>query len=606
MLESAIPIIAVIGLLSLFCQWLAWWVKLPAILFLLLSGIAVGPGLGWVKPDDLLGELFFPVVSLSVAIILFEGSLTLKFEEIRGLAKVVRRLVSLGMLVTWGVMSFACHVLLDFSLPLSLLFGALVVVTGPTVIIPMLRSVRPNSRIASILRWEGIVIDPIGALLAVLVYESIVSLANGGGLIHTLVIFLNTLVIGGSLGCLAGYFLGLLLRHSWLPVYLHNLGTISLVLGTFALSNELQHESGLLAVTLMGIWLANMRDVNVADILSFKENLSILLISALFILLAARIELDELLMLGWPALVLLAIIQFVARPLAVLLCTYGSDLKWRERALVAWIGPRGIVAAAISAFFALRAEDSGIADAQMLVPLTFIIIIGTVVLQSATSRLLALALDVAEPLPRGFLMIGANAVARKLAGILTDLNYRVLLTDTSWDNIRTARMAGLNTFYGNPVSEYADTHLDLVGIGRLLAVSPQRDLNALSSMRYRLEFGEKNVFTIAAVSEKNASDKHVIASRHKGRTLFNQDLTYSKFTRLLNRGAKISTTSLTESFNFDDLLKSNPKLYCLFAIDKSKRLHVNTKETPVEPLPGWSVISLNYADLKTADSQRER
>ncbi len=603
MLESAIPIIAIIGLLSLLCQWLAWWVKLPAILFLLLTGIAVGPWLGWVNPDDLLGELFFPVVSLSVAIILFEGSLTLKFEEIRGLATVVRRLVSIGMLVTWGVMSYACYTLLDFSLPMSLLFGALVVVTGPTVIIPMLRSVRPNSRIASILRWEGIVIDPIGALLAVLVYESIISLAEGSSLSHTLVVFVKTLVIGGSLGCLAGYVLGLLLRHGWLPVYLHNLGTISLVLGTFALSNLLQHESGLLAVTLMGIWLANMRDVNVEDILSFKENLSILLISALFILLAARIELNELIMLGWPALILLAVIQFVARPLAVMVSTLGSDLSWRERSLVAWIGPRGIVAAAISAFFAIRLQDSGIAGAQMLVPLTFIIIIGTVVLQSATARILARMLNVAEPSPRGFLIIGANIVARKLANILTELNYRVLLTDTSWDNIRTARMEGLNTFYGNPVSEYADTHLDLVGIGRLMAVSPQRELNALSSMRYRLEFGQKHLFTLPVLSDTPASEKHLIASRHKGRTLFSEDLTYGKFASLLNKGAKISSTSLTDSFGYDELLVANPKLYCLFAIDKAERLHVVTEENPVTPQAGWTVVTLNFADIAQNSEQ---
>ncbi|MCF7982758.1 MAG: sodium:proton antiporter, partial [Pseudomonadales bacterium] len=586
-----------------------WRVKLPAILFLLLAGIFLGPGINWLKPDQLLGDLFFPLVSLSVAIILFEGSLTLRFKEIKGLAHVVRRLVSLGALITWGVTSTACHLLLNFSWSMSLLMGSLVVVTGPTVVIPMLRSVRPNRRIANVLRWEGIMIDPIGALLAVLVYESIISLGPGEDFSHTFLLFLQMLLTGGLIGCVTGYALGLILRFRLLPIYLHNLGTIAVVLMAFTASNTIREESGLLCVTVMGVWLANMRDVNIADILSFKENLSILLISGLFILLAARIEFDDLMLLGWPACILLLVMQFVARPLAVAAATLNSDLTWQERTLISWIGPRGIVAAAVSAFFALRLESAGFAEAKLLVPITFIIIIGTVILQSITARSLARLLKVDEPSPRGFLVVGANDIACSLATALKDVGFSTLLTDTNWDNISTARMMGFNTFYGNPVSEYADTHLDLVGIGRLLAVSPQRDFNAVACMRYRPEFGEHNLFSIPVIPEKTGAEKLRVSSRHKGRTLFSQDLTYSKFASLLKKGAKIRTTGLTETYSFEDLLQDNKaKLYPLFAINKSGRLHVITQEDPIKPGAGWSVISLDYKeiDLINTESQTGR
>jgi len=499
-------------------------------------------------------------------------------------------------------MSAACHLLLNLSWPLSLLFGSLVVVTGPTVIVPMLRSVRPNAKIANILRWEGIVIDPIGALLAVLVYESIISFGQGGEISHTLFIFLKTLFIGGLFGCLTGYLLGIILRRQLLPSYLHNLATVALVLMVFASSNALQHESGLLSVTLMGIWLANMKDVNVEEILSFKENLSTLLISGLFILLAARINLNQLIALGWGALMLLICIQFLARPLAVLVSTLGADLSWRERTLVAWIGPRGIVAAAISALFALRLEADGFEQASVLVALTFIIIIGTVVFQGATSRPLARFLKVSEPAPRGFLLIGANPVARAIACALESQGFTALLTDGNWENIRAARMAGLNTFYGNPVSEYADSRLDLVGIGHLLGLSPQRELNALAGMRYRLEFGEHRLFSLANANEDNVSEKLAIAQKHKGRTLFNGDLSYRKFASLLSQGAKTRVTTLSDSFSFNDLTSEHVcKLYPLFTIDTNDRIHVFCDEQEITPEAGWSVISLEQAPTNVTD-----
>lgn len=595
MLEDTVLILAGIGLLSIACQWFAWWIKLPAILFLLLGGILVGPVFGWLKPDVLFGDLLFPIVSLSVAVILFEGSLTLKFSDITGLEQVVRRMVSTGMLSTWMVTTLATRWLLEFSWELSLLFGAVTVVTGPTVIVPMLRTVRPTARIANILRWEGIVIDPIGALLAVLVFEFIISGGTGGALGHTLLSFGQILFIGLLLGALAGQALGLALRKHWLPEYLHNVATLTLVFGVFAISNWVQDESGLLTVTVMGLWLANMRGVPVENILNFKESLSVLLISGLFILLAARVDFSQLQALGWEAIGVLVIMQFIARPVKIFISTLGSSLKWNERALLAWIAPRGIVAAAIAALFALRLQEQGYADAALLVPLTFMVIIGTVVLQSGTARLFALWLGVAEPEPRGFLIVSAGPVARAIAMALKKKGYDSLLCDNNWNNVRAARMAGLSTFYGNAVSEYADRRLDLVGLGRLLALSPHPELNALAVHRYRREFGDNNIYTLLNTTGKEG-DKN-LALPPAGHTAFSKDISYARFASQLSLDAEIRETKLSDSFDFSDYQKKYyKKATPLFAITPKGRLRIFDAETDIKAGPGWTILSLIEKD----------
>lgn len=601
--EHILIALAGIGLIGITSQWLSWWLKLPAILFLLIGGIIAGPVTGWLDPDTLFDDLLFPFVSLAVAVILFEGSLTLKFEQIRGLQQVVINLVSVGMLVTWAVTATVTYLLLDIGWELALLFGAITVVTGPTVIIPMLRTVRPNSRLTNILRWEGIVIDPIGALLAVLVFNFIITGQGSDALGSTLLGFGTILVVGIVMGAVPGYLLGLLLRHHLLPEYLHNLTTLTLVFAVFVISNSLYHESGLLAVTVMGLWLANMKGVHIHDILSFKESLSLLFISGLFIILAARLDLNALIELGWPALFVLLAIQFIARPLKVLVSTFRSSLNWRERSLLGWIAPRGIVAAAVSALFALRLQQEGMHEAAILVPLTFMVIIGTVVLQSATARLFAIWLGVAEPEPRGFLIIGANPVARAIGQALQEQEFNVLLTDTTWENIRAARMAGLPTYYGNPISAHADQCLDLVGIGRMLALSPMADVNILAGLRFRREFGLGSIYTLQTAQEKDAPDKLIAAEEHRGYRLFGEDVTFSKLSSLLSQGAEIHDTRLSDDFSFEDFKnKYGKRATPLFAIDPRGRIQVFVVDGKLAPDTDWVVLSL----IEPGEEEKEK
>ena len=589
MSENTIALLAGIGVIGGLCQWAAWRLRLPAILFLLLAGILFGPVAGGLDPDKLLGDLLFPFVSLAVSVILFEGSLTLKFSQIAGLEGVVRRFVTTGMLITWAVTTLATRWLVDFSWGIATLFGAIMVVTGPTVIQPMLRTVRPTAKVASILRWEGIIIDPIGALLAVLVYEFLVSAGSGGAFVDTLMVFFRVLLAGTAIGIGIGYLLGEALRRDWLPHYLYNVATLAAVMGAFAASNYMAHESGLLAVTVMGIYLANRKGVPVEEILEFKESLSLVLITGLFILLAARLDLALLQQLGWVSVQVFLVIQFIARPLEVAFVTRGSSLSWRERALLAWIAPRGIVAAAVVALFSLQLEARGFEEAVMLVPLTFVVIIGTVVLQSLTAAPLARVLKVAEPGSGGFLMVGANPLARAIARALTQQAVAVRLTDTLWDNVSRARMAGLKTYYGNPLSEHAENYLDTSGLGRVLALTADEHLNELACTRFKSYFGPKRSFALR-VSPVEKGRKSVAVG---GMWAFGDRANFVDMSRRLARGAEIRSTNISDAFTFENFTeKYGERATPLFGVDPKGRVEVFTTENLFVPKAGWTVIAL--------------
>lgn len=589
MSHSLLPLAVLV--LGFLCQWLAWRVRLPAILFLLLAGIVLGPMTNALEPDALLGAALFPLVSMGVAIILFEGSLGLRWAEVRGVAPVVVNLVSIGALVSLVVLGAAAHYIVGLSWELALLFGALTCVTGPTVVAPMLRAVRPNAKIANILRWEGIVIDPIGALFAVLVFNWILLGMARDTFAGALGEFALTTAVGGVFGVLGAMGLGFLLRRQWIPEYLQNYATLAAVLVVFSLSNVVAHESGLLAVTIMGMWLGNRPDLHMDDILDFKEHLSTLLISLLFIVLAARLD--------WPSpalalggIALLAVAVLVARPLGVLMSTVGSSLTWRERALIAWIAPRGIVAAAVSALFALKLEQQGVAGADELVPLTFLLIIGTVVLQSATSRRFAQALGVSEPDRRGVLIVGANRVARELGLALQQHKIPVLLADDDWMTIRAARMAGLPTYFGNPVSEHADVHLDLTGIGTLLAISTRREINSLSCVRFEPEFGRGHIFRLRILLPGEAP-KQALTGMQLGRPLFGPQVTHRQMQERLDAGASIRSTRLTETFGWKQYRERHGEdTLLLFAIDDRGTLRPATDKDEWQPKAGWTVLVL--------------
>ncbi|MDP5143436.1 sodium:proton antiporter [Rheinheimera baltica] len=581
-MEKISATLALLGIVSLFCQWLGWKLRLPAILPLLVAGLLLGPAFGVLDPDQLFGDLLFPIISLGVAVILFEGSLTLNFKEIKSHGRMVTSLVTVGAVITWACITLASHWLVGFSWEISMLFGALVVVTGPTVIVPMLRSVRPTSKLASILRWEGIVIDPLGALIAVLVFEYIAFSSNTGN--HVLTALGLMLSIGFGLGGLAGYLVGNVLRKNLLPHYLQNTAVLTIVLAVFVASNLLQEESGLLTVTVMGIWLANMRGVDIADILEFKETLTVLLISALFILLAARLDSSAMLDLGFGGLGLLLVVMFIARPLSIWVSALGSSLTSNDKWFLSWVAPRGIVAAAVSSLFAIKLETLGFDGADKIVPLVFLVIIGTVVVQSLTAAKWAKWLGVSAGSNQGILIFGASRFSRDLAKVLQTRQLRVVLADTNWDNIRLARMDNIPVYFGNPASEHAETYLDLTGIGRVFVISPYRQLNPLVNFHFQDVYGMNKVFGLN--NAEPVSARHQMSETYvKQLSLFGEQVSYAKLSSLVARGAVIKTTNITENFTFEHFLKrygdgALPLLYI-----KDKKLHVITGTTG-ETIPG--------------------
>lgn len=595
--------IAAVLIVGMLCQWIAWRLTLPAIVPLLFAGFLAGPIFGLLQPQDALGELFFPLVSLSVAVILFEGSLTLAWREVRSVARTVRNLLTIGAAVTWVGGALAVRFLLGMPWDLSLLFGALIIVTGPTVIAPLLRFVRPTAKVSSVLRWEGILIDPIGATVAVLVFDFIVA-REGATLALSIQELLRIIGVGLALGLLGGLLAYQLLRRYLVPDYLRDTAILSLVLVVFAVSNTLGAESGLLAVTVMGIFLANTTLRKLREVFYFKEKLSVLLISVLFILLAANISTTDLAMLDWRSLLVLAIVILVLRPLGVALSARGSELNRNERIFLAWVAPRGIVAAAISSLFAFELVALGYEQARVIAPLVFLIIVGTVILEGGSAKWVAQRLGVREADPQGFLIMGANRLAQELALVLHKEGFIVRLIDTNRYNVIQARLRGLRATQDNLLSDFVETNIDLSGIGRLLALTNNDEANALACRHFEDEFGSSNVYQLPptlSAREGNPNPERV------GLLLFAKDATYTRLEQLLEQGAVIKKTALTDQFTIEEFRKRyNGTAVVPLMLIRGKRVRVWTAQRPPTPQPGWSLISLVGEDVNGVATPADR
>jgi NhaP-type Na+/H+ or K+/H+ antiporter len=584
--ESMLYTLAAILVLGVGAQWLSWRLKLPSILFLLALGILAGPVSGLLDPDRMFGPILFPMVSLGVALVLFEGGMTLRFRDISGHGRLVFNLTTWGALLNWLLIWAGAHYLGGLSGDIAMLLAALLVVTGPTVINPLLRTMRAEDSVSQVLRWEGILIDPVGALLAVLVFQYLLTGAGSWEL------FATSVGAGIVTGVVGAFSLGAVLRRHWVPEYLVNVLTLAWVVLVFAGSDFLAHESGLLAVTVMGVLMGNMRDGLVNEILSFKESLSILIISMLFIILGARVHPADILDTGWQGVAVLLTV-LLARPLVVWACALGNGYRWQQKALIAWVAPRGIVAAAVSSLFALRLEESGHEGASALVALTFLVIMATVVLQSVSARQVTRLLGLAEEEPNGMLIVGANPVARAVGTALRDAGFRVKLADTSYEEIRAARMAGLEVYYGDPLSSHAEQYLELAGIGRLFAMSRRSRWNTLACMKYRSAFGPKRVFSLRSSDDRDESERSRLADEYRAPRLFGSDVSYQKFASLLAQGAEIKTIRLSEDFGLDQYLRENRvRMLPLFTLDAKDRLRVVGDDSPELEGEGLRLMAL--------------
>ena len=587
---NPIYLLAIIAGVCAVAQWSAWKLRLPSILFLLLAGIALGPVSGVLDSDALFGDLLFPFVSIAVAIILFEGGLTLNVSHIRGHGAIVRNLLTLGVVITWALMSVCAHYLFGFEWPLACLFGAIGVVTGPTVIKPLLRTVRPSEKIENVLHWEGILVDPIGAFLAILVFEYIVESSGGGATGEVMWVLVKLVVMGLVLGCIGGKCLALAIGKYLIPDYLKESLTLMGVVVVFAIAESFQHESGLLAVTIMGAWLANEKKLRIDELILFKKHVTVVLISVLFILLAARLQLDAVAQLGWGIVLFLILVQCVIRPLSVWVCTLGSGWSWQEKALLGWIAPRGIVAAAISSLFVIKLESNNVAGAELLVPLAFVLIIGTVVLQSLTAKRVGDYLGVTNLAPNGILVVGANPVSLAIANALRKEEVKVTVADRSARKITQARQSGLSVYHGNPTSGHAEDNLSLAGIGALAAMTQNPETNALAVVHFRSQFGSDRVFALAQNPEQTHEEKKDPTSLRESNSLFSADITYEMLADALQQGASIEVSALDDTASAESQLESISMP--LFAIDDAGFTHIYGEGKDFSPEPGWKILHL--------------
>ncbi|PWG04917.1 cation:proton antiporter [Polaribacter aquimarinus] len=514
--------LAGIIILGILAQWVAWKFKIPAILPLILIGLLVGPiaaeffsddGAKWIEPiwngkkGLFPGEGLYYFVSLAISIVLFEGGLTLKRSEIKNVGPVITKLITLGSAVTFFGAGIVAHYIFNLGWELSFLFSGLIIVTGPTVITPILRNIPMKRDVSTVLKWEGILIDPIGALVAVLVFEFI-SVGGGGGFTKTaLTEFGKILLFGTTFGFTFAHALAYAINKKLIPHYLLNVVSLSTVLLVFVESEIFAHESGLLAVVVMGMVLGNSKLSNLKELLYFKESLSVLLISILFILLAANINIEDLMLLyTWKTAALFGIVVFVIRPLAVFLSTRKSKLKFNEKLFISWVGPRGIVAAGIASLFGSKLLKQGVVGAEYITPLVFMIVLGTVLLNATTARLFAKMVGVFLKKSDAILFVGASNPSRLIAGYLRDKGKRVILIDSNQAFIQEALKDDIEAFKVDVYDDDLTNNIELNDVGYLIAITGSDAVNNHAINSFSKIFGEHGAYKIASTQEAIEGD----------------------------------------------------------------------------------------------------
>lgn len=578
-------------------QWLAWKLKQPSITFLLGAGFLAGPVFGIIDVDVVFGHTLFPIVSLAVSVILFEGGLSLGLSEYKWVRSAVRRLLLIGVPVTWLLAGWAAYMILGVNGYLAALLGAILTVTGPTVIIPLLRSFEMEDEVRSILKWEGILVDPLGALLSVVAFEVLLTVSQGDYNIHfweILLVFVKTILIGGGIGFAIAAALIFFFRREWIPEFLHNPMVLSLVLLSYATSNYFQKESGLLTVTVMGFVMANQKYTMVRHVIEFKENLRVLLISTIFIILSARIDLSIFYAIGWEAVLYVLVLIFVVRPASVFISTLGVKINFREKIFFAFMAPRGIVAAAVSTVFALELGLLGMENTGIIESVVFLVIVVTVNVYGFAARPLAFLLGLGRERAQGVLFAGANRITRSMGKILQERHIPVVLVDTNPTNVQKARMMGLTAVEGNILDEYIKDETNLAGIGRLVAMTDNDEINSLASLKYRDIFGRNGVYQVAPGGSgvRGArADRDSVPMELRGRCLFERSLTMEVLRAMFVEGGEIKATRITKEFTYEKYREYYGEFaYPLFLITENGDLIIETVERPFTPHSGQTII----------------
>ncbi|TLS36196.1 cation:proton antiporter [Pseudalkalibacillus caeni] len=594
MLEPSLFLLMLIGILGIGSQWVAWRFNLPAIVVMSVTGLLAGPIFRVMNPEVQFGDLYKPLISIAVAIILFEGSLKLVFREIKDVGHSIFRIVTIGALLAWVLGSFAAHFVAGLSWAVSFVIGGLLIVTGPTVILPLLRQSKLKPRPAAVLKWEGIIVDPLGALLAVFSYEIIRFFVLEKVTVNQLVLFFLVSLFAVLLGWLLGKLIALMFDKGQIPEFLKSPIVFGVVVFCFTIPNEIMHETGLLSVTAMGITLANLRVSSINDIRHFKENISVMLVSAIFIMLTASLSLETIYtMFNLRILAFVGLMLFVVRPLSIWLSTIRTDLTTKEKLLVSWIAPRGIVALTVSGYFSSILFSEGFLDASILVPLTFALVFSTVVIHGFSLRWLAKKLGLAAEGKPGVLIVGSNPFTVELAKKITKLDIPVIVTDSSWLKLQFAKQRGFKkTYYGELLAEKTEHRLDLTPYEYLIAATELDSYNALVCTNYIPEMGRNNVYQLALhTSENDDHNDYVHTSR--GLILFKEGITWETLNKKIEEGYGFQSVQLTDEYDFEEFkIDLNEESIPLLILKKSGNLLFFTIDNEPQGESGDTVLSL--------------
>ncbi|MEM7666931.1 MAG: sodium:proton antiporter [Pseudomonadota bacterium] len=606
-MESQAIVIATIGVLGIGAQWVAWRTGWPAIVLMLAAGFLAGPvagelGFRLLDPEAAFGDLLEPAIGIGVALILFEGGLSLDLRELRHSGKAVWRLATVGVLVGWALGAAAGFYIAGLVWPVAILFGGILIVTGPTVVIPMLRQSNIQTRPASILKWEGIVNDPTGALCAVIAYEYFRKVAEspGASLFEVVPPLIIAAIIAGLIGYAAARLIAFLFPRGAIPEYLKVPVLFTTVIGVFVLTNQIEHEAGLVAVTVMGIALANMGVTSIRSIHPFKENVAILLVSGIFILLASSLQVSDLQYLNWRFLAFLLVLLFLVRPATVLISLLGTDVPWNERFFISWIAPRGIVLVAISGLFALRLADLGYGDGNVLIGLSFAVVVATILAHGFSVDLVAKWLKVKGASRPGLLIVGSTPWTIGLARQLNELGTPVMIVDPSWQRLGAARREGLPFYHGEILNEATEHNLDLAPFQVLVAATDNEAYNALVCNEFAHEVGRDSVYQLG--EDADDDDKHALPESIRGRALFASGFGVTDVNERQTQGWVFRKTKLSDEFDFEDAQEKLPdSANMLLLIRKSGTLRFFTHAAVPEPRAGDTIISFSPPQLKTPE-----
>ncbi|MCH4022882.1 MAG: cation:proton antiporter [Acetobacter sp.] len=574
-------------------QWLAWRFRFPAIVMLFGLGLLLGPGLQILHPSQQIGTIFHPLVSLAVALIVFEGGLALDLRQLREAGEGVIRLTLVALPISWLFGTLAAHYVGDIGWGAACLFGAIIVVTGPTVVLPLLRHTKLRPKVAAFLRWEAIVNDPIGAILAALVLEVLLISPGHNPLIDYAtivpqVIFSTAVAIVLGIGCAWG--VKRLFEHDLMPELLKSPAILALVLAVYVLGTSIMEGAGLMAATIFGMALTNMRIPGLAELTRIKESMVVLLVSLLFILLSADLHREVLGRLSWSLLSLTCAVIFIVRPLSIYLATIGSSLSWRERFFVGWIAPRGIVAAAVAGVAGIRLSENGVEGADLVMPAVFAVIASTMLLHGFSLRPLARRLGLTLSDVPALGIVGANTWSADLAMVVQEVGTPVIVVDTSESRLAHVREKGVPVLCAEVLSEAGKESLEEMPADYLLAVTPDAIYNGMVCAHLAPHFGRARTYQVSPGIAR-LDLYHGLSREARGKVLGQPAWNYTLLETLHQQGWRFSKVEVT-SENQNHLLLPGQDMLVFLMIRPGISIQVCSAEDPVvtNPLPGTLLI----------------